>query len=510
MSMAKRITSFQDLPPHLLYKILLQGSLTALDLVHVEATCYAFRAAPGLLPLRFKSIVEIAAVDLCKAHPLYALLPPLHCTQLLRRCGYNWKMLLRYLQSIDQANGLVLTPKGKVQVAAGKYHSLVLSCDKGVFVCGSGLPIVCSNDTVLQETSGLFAPVMMPQNVVVTQVASSHQHVAFITSSGELYTYGDNKSGCCGLGETNQSGFYFEEVNRTVIEPRLVMTLKETRCKQVSAGVNFTMVLTVEGHVYTCGKNAHGQLGHGDTFNRYVFTKIETLDTAVIQVSSGAAHALAITQDGNAFSWGYGGNSCLGHQELASEARPRLIQSFKDDNLFLISVSAGYEHSVALDSNGQVHTWGRGYCGALGHNHESDVQIPQRVATLCGVRAVQVCTRKRRTFVLSDEGRLYGFGWMGFGSLGLSNKWSSEKVIVPSVLDSLKDHRISQVSAGLYHTLVVTDKGSILGFGDNDKGPLGTNRLGSCPEPIEVVDLDHLEASPAFQQAHSGVASLHV
>ncbi|MCO5550641.1 hypothetical protein L7F22_004130 [Adiantum nelumboides] len=484
----EKCSGLQDLPPHLLYEILTEGSFSVLDLVHVEATCYAFRSATGLLPLRFKSIVEIAAVDLCKAHPLYSSLPPSHRKKLLRRCGSSWKMLLRYLQSFDQANGLVLTPKGKVQVAAGKYHSLVLAYDKGVFACGSGLPFVYPDGKLLCETSGLFVRVVMPRNVLVTQVASSYQNVALITRSRELYSYGDNQHGCCGLGEASQLDN--DEANQTVFVPRLVDSFKDTRCKQVSAGVNFTMVLTVEGHVYTCGKNAHGQLGHGDTLKRHAFTKIETLDSRVAQISAGAAHALAVTQDGEAFSWGYGANWCLGHHNVANELLPRLIKTFKDDELFLISVSAGYEHSVALDSNGQVYTWGSGYCGALGHGHEAAAEIPQRVTTLSEVRAVQVCTTKRRTFVLSDEGRLYGFGWMGFGSLGLSKTWSSEKVLIPSVLDSLKDYHISQVSAGLYHTLVVTDKGIILGFGDNDKGPIGVNGLSSCPEPVEVVNLE--------------------
>ncbi|KAH7277691.1 hypothetical protein KP509_38G002500 [Ceratopteris richardii] len=353
---------------------------------------------------------------------------------------------------------------------------------------------MASDQMVSYESFGLFVPVPMPQNVVVSQVSTSHQHVAFITTNGELYTYGDNKSGCCGHGEANIHGITLDEVNRYVLEPMLVITLKDARCKQVSAGVNFTIVLTEEGHAYACGKNTHGQLGLGDTMSRDTFSKIDMHDFRAVQVSAGAAHALMVTDDGSVFSWGYGANSCLGCYDVANKTRPWLIQTFKDNNIFLIGISAGYEHSVALDCNGQVYTWGRGYCGALGHGHESDVQIPQKVTGLDEIRAIQVCARKRRTFVLTDDGELYGFGWMGFGSLGLSNKWSSEKVISPSVLDSLRDHKICQVSAGLYHTLVVTSKGTVLGFGDNDKGPLGP-RLGSCPEPIEVVSLHDLETS---------------
>ncbi|CAK9154716.1 unnamed protein product [Ilex paraguariensis] len=64
-----------------------------------------------------------------------------------------------------------------------------------------------------------------------------------------------------------------------------------------------------------------------------------------------------------------------------------------------------------------------------------------------------VCASKRKTFVLVDDGSVYGFGWMGFGSLG----FASDKVMRPRVLDSLRPHHISQVSTGLYHTVVVTN-----------------------------------------------------
>ena len=38
----------------------------------------------------------------------------------------------------------------------------------------------------------------------------------------------------------------------------------------------------------------------------------------------------------------------------------------------------------------QVYTWGKGYCGALGHGVETDHRTPLLVAALKGCRAVQV------------------------------------------------------------------------------------------------------------------------
>lgn len=99
---------------------------------------------------------------------------------------------------------------------------------------------------------------------------------------------------------------------------------------------------------------------------------------------------------------------------------------------------------------------------------------------------LQVCARKRKTFVLVDTGSVYGFGWMGFGSLGFPDRGVSDKVLRPRILDSLRAHHVSQISTGLYHTVVVTDRGRLFGFGDNERAQLGHDTLRGCLEPTEI------------------------
>ncbi|KAK6802853.1 hypothetical protein RDI58_000637 [Solanum bulbocastanum] len=53
-------------------------------------------------------------------------------------------------------------------------------------------------------------------------------------------------------------------------------------------------------------------------------------------------------------------------------------------------------------------------------------------------RLLQVCASKRKTFVLVDNGSVYGFGWMGFGSLGFLDRGASDKVLKPRILESLR------------------------------------------------------------------------
>ncbi|MBA0838343.1 hypothetical protein Goarm_010408 [Gossypium armourianum] len=294
----------------------------------------------------------------------------------------------------------------------------------------------------------------------------------------QVFTCGDNSSFCCGHRDTG----------RPIFRPRLVEAMKGIPCKQVAAGLNFTVFLTRQGLVYTCGTNTHGQLGHGDTQDRPTPKMVELLERvgSVVQIAAGPSYVLTVTDNGVVYSFGSGSNFCLGHGEQQNEFQPRAIQTFKRKGIHVLRVSAGDEHVVAVDSSGYVYTWGKGYCGELGHGDEIDKTLPEHLISLKGQLAVQVCARKRKTFVLVDGGAVYGFGWMGFGSLGFPDRGVSDKIMRPRLLDCLRDHHVSQVSTGLYHTVVVTHRGRMFGFGDNERAQLGHDTLRGCLEPTEI------------------------
>lgn len=86
-----------------------------------------------------------------------------------------------------------------------------------------------------------------------------------------------------------------------------------------------------------------------------------------------------------------------------------------------------------------------------------------------------------------DNGLVYGCGWMGFGSLGFTDRGPSDKILSPRILDSLRPYHVSQISTGLYHTVAVTNSGQLFGFGDNERAQLGHDTLRGCPKPTEIL-----------------------
>lgn len=347
-------------------------------------------------------------------------------------------------------------------MVAGKYLTFLIKGEGKLFGCGSNQFGILGLGPLVVECR---APVQVPVPVGcrVKQISGTHHHVAFVTENGEVFTYGDNSSGCCGHGD----------IQGPIYKPTLVEALSGTSCKLVSTGLSFTAAVTAEGAIYTWGSGSHGQLGHGDTVEQSHPVLIDSVSSigAVTQVATGASYTLALMDNGDLYSFGYGANYCLGHDDSASEWQPRRVAL--DENCFLTSVAAADEHSVAIDSQGQVYTWGKGYCGCLGHGDETDVREPKVVAGLRNVLAVQVSAQRRKTFVLDYTGELFAFGWNGFRSLGLQAESKELKPTRTAFDVSLDKQSIGYVSAGFYHTACLSREGLFLAFGDYEKGQLG-------------------------------------
>ena len=119
-------------------------------------------------------------------------------------------------------------------------------------------------------------------------------YAAFVTEVGELFTLGNGEYGKLGHGDT---------LNQTL--PKLVEGLSGKVCKQVSCSDHHTAVVTKCGKVYTFGRGEDGQLGHGDTKNKYLPTLVQTLEaTDIIPVKCGHRFTIALSTGGCVYTWG--------------------------------------------------------------------------------------------------------------------------------------------------------------------------------------------------------------
>ena len=70
-----------------------------------------------------------------------------------------------------------------------------------------------------------------------------------------------------------------------------------------------TLAVTAAGRAWTCGNNHIGQLGHGDTADRLVFTlvSLERLGEArIVMAACGCCRNAVVTAEGRVWTWGKG------------------------------------------------------------------------------------------------------------------------------------------------------------------------------------------------------------
>ncbi|MCH99645.1 ultraviolet-B receptor UVR8-like, partial [Trifolium medium] len=80
-----------------------------------------------------------------------------------------------------------------------------------------------------------------------------------LTSTGQLFGWGWNKFGQVGIGH-----------NFDCSSPMLVNFPRAQKVVQISCGWRHTIAVTDRANVYSWGRGANGQLGHGDNLDRNV------------------------------------------------------------------------------------------------------------------------------------------------------------------------------------------------------------------------------------------------
>ena len=199
-----------------------------------------------------------------------------------------------------------------------------------------------------------------------SKVSCGGNHIALITVSGELFTWGDNRSGQLGFGFSRKVAF----------KPMKVKFFKGKHVYKVCCGGDFTLVITKDHRVYSWGKGSSGQLGHGNTDTIDFPQMIDKLSHVNIhQIACGFHHSAVISTDGKLWTFGEGN---LGHGTDGVFSSPQCIPDIENAE----EVACGWSHTVVRTTQGEVYTWGSGEYGQLGHGNNEDVKIPKLVESL--------------------------------------------------------------------------------------------------------------------------------
>jgi alpha-tubulin suppressor-like RCC1 family protein len=185
---------------------------------------------------------------------------------------------------------------GAVAVAAGSYHSFVLSRDGTVVVCGmNSSGQLGLGDTDVRDT---FTMVAGLRDVV--DIDAGEEHSLAVTAEGGLYTWGAGLATGHGVDDDTTQWLVPTKVTGGGIDEAAVV--------QVAAGWSYSMALTATGKLYAWGEGGPGQLGHGGKESLAMPRVVDGIEGAMMGMACGDVHSLVTTAEGRVLAFGSNGD----------------------------------------------------------------------------------------------------------------------------------------------------------------------------------------------------------
>ncbi|MGI6487478.1 MAG: fibronectin type III domain-containing protein [Syntrophothermaceae bacterium] len=173
-------------------------------------------------------------------------------------------------------------------------------------------------------------------------------------------------------------------------------------------------------------------------------------------VSAGKNHTLFIDQDGQVWAWGQNTFGQLGNGSTNDSTTVVSVKGLQN----ITAVAAGCDHSLALDQDGKVWAWGRNNKGQLGIGSTDDSNIPVQING--PDRVIAIAAGKEHSLALDNNGKVWAWGSDGYRQLGQgSDRQKDSKVPVQVVNLS----GIVAIAADDYYSAALKDDGTVWDWG---------------------------------------------
>ena len=355
-------------------------------------------------------------------------------------------------------------------------------------------------------------------------VVSSTENTCAVLSDGSVKCWGDNGYGQLGIGSTVPAS------TPTAVDLPLT-------AKSVSCGSGHTCAVLSDNSIRCWGSNLNGQLGNGFPGaigdhdgemggNLYPADLGNSLTAE--SVSCGSGHTCAVLSDGSLKCWGLNSEGQLG---IGSQANIADVPGEMGDNLPVVdlgidadgaaltakNVSCGSSHTCAVLSDDSVKCWGDNSQGALGISSTGNIgdfpgemgddlpavdlgtdrtvfdgdsivaePSPPSPPPILPIERDAACAGQSHTCAIRDDSSVVCWGSNDGGQLGTGNVANVGNV-EEEMGDNLRTVDLGasltakSISCGSFHTCAVLSDDSVKCWGTNDYGTLG---LGSSAGPI--------------------------
>ncbi|KAL2471756.1 Regulator of chromosome condensation (RCC1) family with FYVE zinc finger domain [Abeliophyllum distichum] len=342
-------------------------------------------------------------------------------------------------------------------------------------------------------------------NAVKFGAVKNSRHAALVTKQGAIFSWGEESGGRLGHG-----------VREDVTIPRLVESLSFCHVDFVACGEFHTCAVTTSGELYTWGDGTYnaGLLGQGTDVSHWIPKRIsgplERLRVAM--VTCGPWHTALISSTGQLFTFGDGTFGVLGHGNRENILYPREVEPLVGKRT--ISVACGVWHTAAVVevivtqssasvSSGKLFTWGDGDRNRLGHGDKESRLKPTCVPALIDYNFHKIACGHNLTVGLTTSGRVFTMGSTVYGQLGNPRSDGNLPCLVE---DNLAYESVEEIACGAYHVAVLTSKNEVFTWGNGANGRLGLGdvedrKMPSLVEALKDINVKFIACGSNYTAA---------
>lgn len=396
---------------------------------------------------------------------------------------------------------------GVLAVSAGTSHSLALKFDGTVWAWGYNNYGQLGDNTTGTRT----APVQVhgPNNVGyltgVIAIAAGESHSMALKSDGTVWMWGYNNYSQLGDNTTS--------TRNTPVQVHGINNVGYlTGVAAIAAGARHSLALKSDGTACAWGYNANGQLGDGtntstssQTYKCPIYVMVDIANgirlSGAVALSAGGNHSLALESDGTVSAWGYNISGQLGDGTTTSQNTAVSVMADPTNGIPLggvVSLSAGAGHSMALKSDGTVWTWGSNSTNYELGDEPLPPSTPVNRATpvqstrLSGITAI--AAGGGNSFAIDSATNLWTWG-RGWPSIFTPAPiWGQNGV---GTLTGITQISVSWSATTAYHCLALKSDGTVWAWGKNTNGRLGDGTTTDRIYPVQVFGLSNIVAVSA-------------
>ncbi|OMO59083.1 Regulator of chromosome condensation, RCC1 [Corchorus capsularis] len=364
-------------------------------------------------------------------------------------------------------------------------------------------------------------PFPLPTEASLVKAAAGWAHCVAVTENGEVYTWGWKE--CIPSGKVFGDPSMGTSLEKDVFERQNSFSSEQVSPHSQgsrSSGGTFPAADSkgsgeegTKRRRISSAKQAAESSSSGDE-SLSALPCLVTLNPGVriVTVAAGGRHTLALSDIGQVWGWGYGGEGQLGlGSRIRMVSSPHPVpciepssygkdrgaalsrggmssegQNFRIPGSYVKAIACGGRHSAVITDAGALLTFGWGLYGQCGQGSTDDELSPTCVSSLLGIRIEAVAAGLWHTVCISADGDVYAFGGNQFGQLGTGG---DQAETLPRLLDapSLENKHAKIVSCGARHSAVITEDAKVFCWGWNKYGQLGLGDVIDRNIPSQVT-----------------------